>query len=121
MDKCLYDKTTKVKMLKDDSERKYKYYSPVPRSFGEFKAVTLGTGFKYEIHRGSGLQRISRDRRRVRAWRGRPPPNLLPSPLHLLKPMKVTETFRASWEPYCSYLYTAVVSGMMAAPSPHLP
>ena len=106
MDKCLYDKTTKVKMLKDDSERKYKYYSPVPCWFGEFKAVTPGTGFKSETYRGSGLQRISRDRRRVRAWRSRPPPNLPSSPLHLLKAMKVTEAFRASWEPYCSYTTT---------------
>ena len=38
MDKCLYDKITKVKMLKDDSKRKYKYYSPIPCWFGEFKA-----------------------------------------------------------------------------------
>ena len=79
MNKYLYDKTTKVKMLKDDKERKYKYYSPVPCWFGEFKAVTPGTGFKSETHRGAGLQRISSNRRRVQAWRVGPPPNLLPS------------------------------------------
>lgn len=84
MNKYLYGKTTKVKMLKDDRERKCKYYSPVPCWFGEFKAVTPGTGFKSETHRGAGLQRISRNRRRVQAWRVGPPPNLLPSsPLHL--------------------------------------
>lgn len=47
MNKYLYGKTTKVKMLKDDRERKYKYYSPVPCWFGEFKAITSGTGFKH--------------------------------------------------------------------------
>ena len=122
MNKYLYDKTTKVKMLKDDKERKYKYYSPLPCWFGEFKARTPGTGFKSETHRGAGLQRISSNRRRVQAWRVGPPPNLLPSsPLHLRKSIKVTEVFWASWEPYCSYRYTAAVSGMMAVPSLHRP
>lgn len=69
MNKYLYGKTTKVKMLKDDRERKYKY-SPVPCWFGEFKAITSGTGFK---HREELACRGSRNRRRSAGGGSRAP------------------------------------------------
>ena len=58
--KYLYNKNTKIKMLKDDVKRKYKHFST--NTLSEFKAITSGTSLKSETHRGVDLQRIVRNR-----------------------------------------------------------